>query len=107
MTPIPKILREEMANDPYYKTCCVSFLGDCGGRIEWHHVIIHAGKQLQEKWAINPACHDHHMQAEPLREYFEWIAPNRATDQELIAISKAVDYIHKRNYLNEKYEARV
>jgi len=78
-------------------------MGGCGGRIEWHHVFIYAGRQLNEKWAIVPACHDHHAKAEPLREHFEHIALNRATTQELLQISKAIDYVAKRKYLNDKY----
>jgi hypothetical protein len=100
MRPIPKAMREEMALDPYMKRCCLAYLGGCDGRIEWHHVFIYGGKQLNEKWAIVPACHDHHMKAEPLRPHFETVALNRATEDELKAISKAVDYIAKRNRLN-------
>jgi len=100
--PIPAQMREEMSNDPYYKKCCLNGKGhgDCEGRIEWHHVIIFKGRQLQEKFAIVPACQGHHRLAEPLREHFEREALNRATDEELEAISKAIDYKAKRDRLN-------
>lgn len=36
------------------------FYGPCSGRIEWHHVWEYAGRQINEKWAIVGACHEHH-----------------------------------------------
>ncbi len=99
MTPIPPKLRAEMAEDPWYKKCCLAELGDCGGRIEWHHVIIYAGKQLQEKWAIVPACHDHHYRAAELNEYFLFVVLSRATLRELRDVSKAVNYMDMKERL--------
>lgn len=61
MTPIPKPLREEMAADPYYKTCARSQEGECEGRVTWEHAWIYAGRQIQEKWAIIPLCVWHHL----------------------------------------------
>ena len=37
------------------------------------------------------------------KEINEWIALNRASDEELEAVSKAIDYKRKREYLNGKY----
>lgn len=110
MRRIPDKLKEDMANDPYYKVCARKADSGCGGRITWEHVFIYAGRQLNEKWSIIPLCEYHHAvnnyqdNGDLQKEKNEWIALNRATDMELQRISKAVNYIHKRDYLNNKYE---
>ncbi len=96
---IPVAMREQMANDPFYTTCCLAYLGGCSGRIEWHHCLIHAGKQIQEPWAIVPACHEHHMRAAPLHQEFLTVALRRATDDELRVYSKAIDYVAMKQRL--------
>lgn len=101
MRPIPTKLREEMSNDPFYMKCCLAHLGGCQGRIEWHHSIIYAGRQLNEKWAILPACQYHHRSVAHFNFKFIQIALNRATDEELLSISKAENYIDLRKRLNE------
>jgi len=75
-------------------------------KIEWHHNLIFAGKQVQARFCILPICKQIHDLADrkDVRERLDWIMLNRATDDELIAYSKAVDLIRKRNTLNEKYE---
>lgn len=112
MNNIPKKLKEEMTSDPKYKKCMrYHLLNDhvcrpdpiSGKLIEWEHAIIYKGKQLQKKWAIIPICWGAHRGQDLVKEINVWIALNRATDQELKEISKAVNYIHKRNYLNKKY----
>lgn len=60
MRKIPEKLREEMANDPYYKKCARQYEHNCHGRITWEHAWTYAGKQIQEKWAIIPLCEYHH-----------------------------------------------
>jgi len=65
MRPIPKRMRIEMAQDPFYHVCCLAgvYTGSmdyCSGRVTWHHCFTHAGKQINEKWAIVPACEYHH-----------------------------------------------
>ena len=103
MRAIPQKLRDEMSDDQYYKTCSrASF--ECKGRITWEHSIIFAGRQLNEKWAIIPLCVFHHLGPGLVKEINEMIALNRATDEQLIDVSKAVDYRRLRNYLNDKYE---
>lgn len=83
--------------------------GECKGRITWEHAIIYAGRQLDEVWAIIKLCEYHHA----VNTYQDmgalnktkniWIALNRATDEELKAISKAVDWVRQREYLNTIY----
>ena len=57
--PIPQKLRDEMADDPYYKYCARAS-GHCEGRITWEHAMTYAGKRINEKWAIIPLCEFHH-----------------------------------------------
>jgi len=59
MRPIPAKLRQEMASDPYYKTCARKN-AECNGRITWEHAWIYGGNQINEKWAIIPLCEYHH-----------------------------------------------
>lgn len=107
MRPIPKAQRGVMADDPYFKTCCLEkHLDDsCEGRIEFHHNLILAGRQSNEYWSILPLCHKHHMQADKsdMKELLNWIMLNRAGDLQLREISKAIDYKALRDRLNKKY----
>jgi len=112
MSKIPIKLREEMSLDPEYKTCLrYKLLHDhvCQSDplfkkpIEWEHVIIFKGKQLQKKWSIIPICWLVHRGGMLNKEINHWIALNRATDQELEEISIALNYKHQKEYLNKKY----
>jgi hypothetical protein len=109
MRPIPPKLREEMASDPYYKVCARLNDGPCGGKITWEHALIHSGRQINAKWAIIPLCCRHHGVNEwqdkgsLCKEKNVIIALNRATDEELREVSKAVDYLRLREHLNKKY----
>lgn len=106
---IPKDLLEELKKDSYYKKCVRHAEGKCQGRITFEHSHIHAGKQIQAKWAIIPLCAFHHEvdnfqdNGDLNKELNQMFALNRATDLELEAISKAIDYKQRRKYLNAKY----
>ena len=106
MRKIPQKLKDEILADPFYIKCARA--GGCKGRITWEHAIIFQGRQLNEKWAIIPLCEYHHAVGiyqdcgDLNKEENERIALNRATDQELLAVSKAIDYLSRRKYLNEK-----
>lgn len=52
-----------MSEDIFMDSCGIPD-EHCGGRIEWHHVWIYAGRQINEKWAILPLCGFHHSRAE-------------------------------------------
>lgn len=107
-----------MQTDPYYEQCARKPDGNCKGRITWEHAITYQGRQLNEKWAIIPLCAYHHAVDEYQdtgdlwKERNIWIALNRATDEELEKVSKAVDYKFLRGRLNlmfgdyEKYRKR-
>ena len=87
MRPIPPRVRAEMAEDPFYKACCLG-PENCAGRIEWHHVFIYAGRQVNEKWAIVPACHRHHEAAAVYNRDFQKVALSRATPEDLAKYPK-------------------
>lgn len=62
MRPIPRKLREVLAGDPWMKVCCLRWLAwhRCEGRVQWHHVWLYAGRQINEGWAIVPLCERGH-----------------------------------------------
>ena len=110
MNKIPEKLRKEIKADPFYKQCCLEGGGKITEnkfdqeRIEWHHNLIFAGSQLQEKWCILPIkkrLHDR-MFGE-VKEKCDWIMLNRANDETLKKYSKAVDLLLKKNKLNVKF----
>lgn len=111
MRPIPPGLKTKMIFDPFYEECCLKGINshECAGRITWEHAIILAGRQLNEIWAILPICERGHavnqfQDAGTLdKELNLWVALNRATYEELKAISKSTDYQRERSRLNEKY----
>jgi hypothetical protein len=105
MNNMPSALRKELAANPFYSRCAITGVTDQDSRIEWHHNLIHAGKQVQERWCIIPLVHIVHAKAENknVREALNWIMTNRATDEQLRKYSKAVDYIKIRDRLNKKF----
>ena len=109
MNNIPPRLRKQLAADPEYKRCALEGLHECGGRITYEHTLIVAGRQLQERWAIIPLCArghevDGYQDAHTMDKQMNvWVALNRATDDDLRAVSRAVNYIRERARLNSIY----
>lgn len=112
MNNMPKKLREACAADPFYRLCArQEALHDheCkpnplnGRLIEWEHALINAGKQLQKKWAIIPICWWAHSGPGLVKAINEWIALGRATDAEILEVSRARDYFLHRGMLNKTY----
>lgn len=103
MNNIPPKLKAEMAADPYYKKCCISGRLATNTKIEWHHNLIFAGKQVQEKWCILPLAEDIHREIVKYKEKCNWIMLNRSTDADLERYSKAINYKLLREKLNQKY----
>jgi hypothetical protein len=60
---------------------------------------------VQKKFAIVPLCWWAHSGPGLVKEINVWIAVNRATEEELAALSKVVNYERMKKYLNEKYGA--
>jgi hypothetical protein len=102
---IPVKLREELAADPFYKKCCLT--GTMSGKVDFHHNLIYAGRQVQEKWCILPVANSIHQYHQGItsevKEKLKWIMYNRATDEELKKYSKCKDLIKERERLNKKY----
>lgn len=107
MRKISAKVKKQLNAEP--NVCARKKDGNCAGRITWEHAIIYGGKQLDEPWAIIKLCAYHHAVDEYQdggdlqKEKNVWIALNRATNQELIAVSKAIKYIKLRERLNKKY----
>ncbi len=100
MRKIPDELREGMAQDPYYSKCAIK--GFTNEKIEWHHNLIFAGRQVNEKWCIIPLSKSVHDHIELYKDEVDRIMLNRATDDELERYSKAIDLKAKRDRLNGK-----
>lgn len=88
MHPIPPKLRDEIAESGQNKGCALDHgeYGYCDGVIQWHHVWIYAGRQIQESWAIVGACNKHHDEVktrQEVKDAFERESLRRATDKDL------------------------
>jgi len=109
MNNVPPKLRKQLAADPEYSVCSLKGHHECGGRITWEHAIIFSGRQVQARWAIIPVCAagqdvDYYQDSHRMdKKMNQWVALNRATDDELRAISRAIDYIRERARLNAIY----
>lgn len=108
MRKIATKLKNEILSDPTYTVCARRDDPNhqCEGRITWEHAIIYAGKQLNEKWAIVPLCAKAHSVdqfqdgGDLDKDKNVWIALNRATDAELMAVSKVINYKRMRDTMN-------
>lgn len=101
MRPIPPKLKTELASDPFYDKCCIcKYIG-----VQWHHGLISAGRQQNEKFCILPLCVNCHEQArnKDFKEKIDWIMWNRATDEEITRYSKAINYAYEKERLNNKF----
>ena len=98
---IPLKLVKDLECDPFYKKCCIT--GRSDEKLEWHHNLIYAGKQVNEKFCILPLLQSIHREIVKYKEKCDWIMLNRATDIELEKYSKAIDYKQMKVNLNKKY----
>ena len=109
MRKIPESVKRILQAEP--NICALRDYPPCGGRITWEHAIIYAGRQLNEPWAIIKICECHHAVntyqdgGNFNKELNILTALNRATEEELLAISKGTDYLALRDRLNKKYES--
>ncbi len=90
-----------MADDPYYKKCAIT--GKTNEKIEWHHNLRFAGKNVQEKFCIIPLAESIHSKIDYYKEKCDWVMCNRATDEDLRRYSKVENYLLMRERLNKKY----
>jgi hypothetical protein len=104
---IPKSVKNKLEKDPRMETCEY-----CGSQpVQWHHVFLYAGKQMQEPWSIAAACKRCHDKATPhkhghkpeLREFFEWKALQRMGTEDMLKYPKK-DWLVLANYLAHKQQ---
>jgi len=99
--PIPKKVREQLAEDPFMQSCCLASTEyACEGRIQWHHHLKYGGKRQDEPWGILPVCELHHKLEAQFKYELDEVMVSRATYEQLKPYSKAVDYV----WLKMKYE---
>lgn len=103
MRRIPETLREQIASDPFMKTCIRKHENTCSGRITWEHCFTYAGKQINEAWAIVPLCVYHHLGNGFDKEYGQYIALTRASEDELSKYPR-VNWQQLKQYLVNRYE---
>lgn len=111
MTKIPAKVKKEILADPEYKVCMLrAYPGHvCGGRITLEHALIYGGKQVQSKLGIISVCAagqevDRYQDAHTMdKDLNHWVALNRASEEELVSISKAIDYRRRKAWLDAKY----
>lgn len=112
MRVISQKVKKKILADPFYSRCCITGLSSAEAKIDWHHNLIYAGRQVDEKWTILPLAetyfglnfHKYHQGISPaVQERMDWIMLNRGTDEDLKKYSKCVDLMTKRKKLNDKY----
>jgi hypothetical protein len=96
MRPIPPKMRQELEKLPRMKACTLSRLqsvyGHCEGKLDWHHVWIYAGRQINELWAILAGCQRHHRMVDSdaaIRASFQTASLALATDEDLAKYPRA------------------
>ena len=90
-----------MANDPYYKKCCIT--GKTYGKIDWHHNLIYGSNQVNEKFCILPLAKEVHDNIVKYKDICDWIMWSRATDEEVKRYSKAIPYQQVKERLIKQY----
>lgn len=113
MRPIPLGLRMSLQDDPFMSACiqdnmdCRGMHGEYPGRVEWDHPFIYGGKQINEWWAIVPACYYHHRGGGLDRGYSQFVALSRLNDKQLKEVQKKypkVNWIGLKKRLDKKYK---
>lgn len=101
MRPISDKTKQVLARDPFMKACCLC--NSSTRKIEWHHNLIYAGRQVDHSLAILPLCSECHRNANDklMKEELDWIM--------LVLRGLDVTYFPKsgldkrRRYLIKKY----
>lgn len=104
MRKLSKLTRQTLENEERMSKCCLSYLGDCNGRIEWHHNLIYQGRQSDIPNTILGVCHSHHEIAnkKEIKEQLDWIMLGQMTEADLEKVPKWTGK-HRKGYLNGKY----
>ncbi len=66
----------------------------------------YAGSQINERWAIIPLCWHHHLDKGLNKRINEFLALQRASDQELAKYPKA-SFARQRDYLKTIYGDKI
>lgn len=59
LTPTPPEILDQLMQDPLSKRCWRKLAMDdheCKGRLTWEHALLHAGKRVNEPWALVRLC---------------------------------------------------
>lgn len=105
MRPIPKELRDKIANDPFMQKCC--YTGEIKD-VSWEHCWIYAGQQINESWAIVPLARRLNTSAMPveIKNYCRWISLMRASKADLEKYPKK-DWRQEKRYLDSMFLQRL
>lgn len=104
-------MRDSMAMDPIYRECLRHSAFDdheCTAdpltrrMIEWEHVWIYAGRQINEPWAIIGICYGVHRGGELNKEKNQFLSLMRATPTDLEKYPRT-DWKRRFSYLVDKY----
>lgn len=106
MRKIPNWVVLVLQLDPRMKQCALWFLGDCEGRIEWHHNFIYAGRQVNIPECILGVCKVHHDQAnnKEVKQRLDWVMFSLWTEKIFEMFSKSAKMLRGRQaFLNKRY----
>lgn len=93
-----------LENEPRMKTCCLSYLGGCDGKIDWHHNLIFGGRQSDVPETILGVCQAHHRQADKkeIKEQLDWIMLSLFNPRHFEIFNKS-GLRQRKVYLSKKY----
>lgn len=104
MRPIPLKLRKQIANNPFYKKCCITR----SLNVSLEHCWIYNGKQINELWAIVPLDRELNTSHPPkdIKDKCRLISLRRATKEDLAKYPK-FNWEQELNYLEQKYGSEI
>lgn len=103
----PSVLQEVLTGRE--KECALKHEKNCDGRLTIEHGLIFAGRQMDESWCLLWLCAYHHSVDKYQDNHIHsaekslWVVLNQASWAQLRSISKAIDYIARKEWLNNKY----
>ena len=109
MATIPKKLRTQLANSAFMQDCIFKLKDqghECQGGIDWEHVWIYAGKQIQEAWAILPVCahmHRGNFGTAFEKSWHEFVSLSRASPSDLAKYPR-INWSQKKKDLQSRYK---
>lgn len=105
MRPIPKKIRDKLAQDSFMKKCCFQGCGKLD--VEWNHALKYSGRQINEWYAIVPLCVEHHRGNngtiyKEVKEWCSWVAIMRGI-KDLQKKYPKYNWLQEKNYLTNKF----